>query len=75
MVEMGLLTVALCTLSSCKDVVPVYNIEWAIYIQFNSSSSISAPKQKFSKKMTRMLRFIVLDVPVQNSSFHDTWLC
>jgi len=22
-----------------------------------------------------MLRFIVLDVPLQNSSFHDTWLC
>jgi len=39
------------------------------------SSSISAPRQKFSKKMTRMLRFIVPDVPLQNSSFHDTWLC
>jgi len=50
--EMGLQTIALCTLSS----------------------SISALRQKISKNMTRMLRFIVPDDPLQNSSFHDTWL-
>jgi len=38
-------------------------------------SSISAPRQIFfKKKMTRMLRFIVPNDPLQNSSFHDTWL-
>jgi len=50
--EMGLQTIALCTLSS----------------------SISAPRKKFSKKMPRMLRCCVPDVPLQNSSFHDTLL-
>jgi len=50
--EMGLQTIALCTLSS----------------------NISAPRQKI-KKMHRMLRCSVLDDPLQNSSFHDTWLC
>jgi len=38
-------------------------------------SSISAPRQKFSKKKTRMLRFIVPDVPLQNTFFNDTLLC
>jgi len=42
---------------------------------FTLSSNISAPRQKIKKKLPRMLRFIVPDDPLQNSSFHDTWLC
>jgi len=38
------------------------------------SSSISAHIQKISKKMPSMLGYIVPDDPMQNSSFHDTWL-
>jgi len=38
------------------------------------SSNISAARQKF-KKMPRMFRWSVLDDPLQNSSFLDTWLC
>jgi len=39
------------------------------------SSNISAPRQKKILKMPRMLRCSVLDDPLQNSSFHGTWLC
>jgi len=38
------------------------------------SSNISAPRQKIFKKMPRMLRCSVPDVPLQTSAFHDTWL-
>jgi len=53
----------------------------SIKIQWGNESSDSStlhfelkyfsyPRQKFSKKMTRMLRSIVPDDPLQNSSFH-----
>jgi len=38
------------------------------------SLNISAHRQKNLKKMPRMLRCSVPDVPLQNSSFHNTWL-